>query len=84
MSRVSSHMCLCTYSPPTVTKPTNITGCTCPMKQKSDENVPEAQDTADGVGDVMPESTVVRDKDSAEIFDDILSIIDNSRVLTLI
>ena len=52
-----------------------ITSCTFAIKQDSDENVSEAQDTADGVDDVMLGSFVVRDEDGAEIFDDILSVI---------
>ena len=45
--------------------------------------MPNAQDTADGVGDVMLGSIVVRDEDGTEIFEDILSIDDNLHLLTL-
>ena len=48
-----------------------ITSCTCSIKEDSDKTVPEAQDTADGVEDVMLWSIVVRNEDGAEIFDDI-------------
>ena len=37
--------------------------------------MPNAQDTADGVGDVMLGSTVVRDEDSAEIMEYIYHMI---------
>ena len=37
--------------------------------EKNYENIPEAQDTADGVDDVMFGSIVVRDEDGAEIME---------------
>ena len=52
-----------------------ITSWTWVVKQDPDENVPEAQHTTDGVGDVILGSTVVRDEDGAEILEDILSVI---------
>ena len=60
-----------------------ITSCTFAIKQDSDENVSEAQDTADGVDDVMLGSTVVRDEDSAEIMEYIILFDDNFNLLTL-
>ena len=44
-----------------------ITSWTCSIKQDPDDDVPEAQHTADGVSDVMLGSIVVRDEDGAEI-----------------
>ena len=49
----------------------------------SDKNVPVAQDTADGVDDVILGSPVVRDEDGAEIFNGISSSDDNFHLLTL-
>ena len=46
-----------------------ITSWKSSIKHNSDENVPEAQHTTDGVDYVMLRSTVVRDKDGAEILD---------------
>ena len=63
----------------TISNVRNITIKRCPL-EKNDETVSDAQDTADGVDDVMLGSTVVRDEDSAEIMEYIyhLMIISNS------
>ena len=47
----------------------------CEFAPYCDDDVPEAQDTADGVGDVILGSIVVRDEDGAEILEDISSVI---------
>ena len=57
------------------TRKIEITSCTVAVEQDSNENVSEAQDTADDVGDVVLGYAVVRDEDGAEIFDDILYVI---------
>ena len=44
-----------------------ITRCICAVEQDSDENVPQAQNTADSIDDVMLGSIVVRDEDGAEM-----------------
>ena len=54
-----------------------ITSFTTSRKDDSDENVPEAEDTADGVGDVMLGTVVERDEDGAEIMEYILSFDNN-------
>ena len=51
-----------------------ITSWKSSIKHNSDENVPEAQHTTDGVDYVILRSTVVRDKDGAEILN-IFSVI---------
>ena len=52
-----------------------ITSWTCSIKQDPDDDVPEAQHTADGVWDVILGSIVVPDEDGAEILDYILLVI---------
>ena len=59
------------YQPTQTTTNTNTTNTSCrtSINQDSDETVPEAQDTADGVEDVMLGSTVARDEDGTEIME---------------
>ena len=52
----------------TISNVRNITIKRCPL-EKNDENIPDAQRTADGVHYVMLGSTVVRDEDRAEIME---------------
>ena len=66
----------------TISNVRNITIKRCPL-EKNDETVSDAQDTADGVDDVMLGSIVERDEDGAETFDDIQSFDDNFQLLTL-